>query len=95
MKEPKEEADRIIEMFSHIAAGDYRTEIGEAFKEKYKRKGRFTEVLTFAKEYNTKQCAILHVEGIIESSLRTFKLYQVGANEIGFYKEVLQIIKDK
>ena len=80
MKEPKEEAERIIEMYHLVDSSNV-----------------IADILTMRQ---AKQCAILHVEGIIEQMTPIidncyyhdeYKWIKIQDH----WQEVLQIIKDK
>ncbi len=79
MKEPKEEAERIIEMFRFNCK---HTE--------YIDENRYKHSDTI-KSINAKQCAILHVEGIV----KLVSYPQTNIKRKKYWQEVLQIIKDK
>jgi hypothetical protein len=84
MKEPKEEAERIIFDFYKIVGlkeFSYDCEPIDVIKK---------ELHKFAQN-KTKQCAILHVEGIV----KLVSYPQTNIKRKKYWQEVLQIIKDK
>ena len=89
MKEPKEEAERIIEMFYN------KNDISVIYTDIENDTAIATGYMTYK---NAKQCAILHVNGIIKELTEVDRKYYTDGyilDKLDHWQEVLQIIKDK
>lgn len=59
-----EQAKEIFDMFINLSSGDMDKEVIEACRKKHGKAG-FSLLTKFAREYNTRKCAIIYIDGLI------------------------------
>lgn len=66
-----EQAKQIYDMFIDLSSGSMDKEILEACRAKH-GKANFSILTTFAREYNTKKCADIYIDGLIKYTQTIF-----------------------